>query len=730
MTPNAHPLLTDEEYQKVINLLGRVPNAVEIALFSVMWSEHCSYKSSKVHLKRFPTTGKDVICGPGENAGIIDIGDGQVIVFKIESHNHPSFIEPFQGAATGVGGILRDIFTMGARPIALLNSLRFGPLENPKNRFLMEQVVSGIAAYGNAVGVPTIGGEVDFNEIYTKNPLVNVFCIGLARKEYIVKGIAQGLGNSVYYFGSKTGRDGMHGATMASTGLDDPQATRHAVQVGDPFTEKKILEVCLELIQTGAVIGMQDMGAAGLTCSTSEMASRGGVGLTIDLAKVPLREVGMTPEEILISESQERMLVTIASGGETLAEDIFRKWNLDFAPIGTVTDDRMFHITKAGIDIAHLPVEGLTTEAPIYERPMSPPKFMDQLTSLNMDLIPQLNAYSETLLTLLQSPIFASRQSIYQQFDYMVQTNTLVGPGTGAAIVRLKNSDVRLALTVDGNSLYTLLNPYYGGAISVAEAARNLVSVGAKPIGMTNCLNFGNPERPETVWALALCIEGMSDLCKALDIPVIGGNVSLYNETSGFDIYPTPVVGMVGKIDPSDRIITPAFQSEGELLVLLGETMEELGGSAYLRAYSQERGTPPVLRIDRESSILKIVLHLNGILSSAQDISEGGLAVALAKGVIFSKMGCSIHMDSTKMRTDAVLFSESQSRFLVTVRSEQLYKLKEIVEQEGIPYTVIGTTGGDALKIQIGDQDVVDLSIDTMNSAYQNGLTRMLNVSG
>jgi len=655
-----------------------------------------------------------------------------VIVFKIESHNHPSFIEPFEGAATGVGGILRDIFTMGARPIALLNSLHFGPLENPKNRFLMEQVVSGISAYGNAVGVPTVGGEVHFNETYTKNPLVNVFALGLARKADIVKGIAKGIGNPIYYFGSKTGRDGMHGATMASTGLDDPQATRHAVQVGDPFTEKKILEACLELIQTGAVIGMQDMGAAGLTCATSEMADRGGVGLRIDISKVPLRASGMKPDEILISESQERMLVTLSLGKEKLAEDIFRKWNLDFAQIGVVTDDGLLHITDSGNEIAKVPVEALTSNAPIYERMMSPPKFLDLITSFNVDLIPKLDSYSEALLTLLQSSLFSSRQFIYQQFDYMVQTNTMVGPGAGAAVLRLKNTETRLVLTVDGNSVYTLLNPYYGGAIAVAEAARNLVSVGAKPLGMTDCLNFGNPERPDTMWYLSLCIEGMSDVCRALQIPVVGGNVSLYNETSGSDIYPTPVIGMVGLMEPSQRIITPVFQSEGEVVLLIGETLEELAGSAYLKEiYSQERGTAPVLRIDREVSVMNLVLASNDLLSSAQDLSEGGLAVALAKGCLLSKMGCSVKIDSQKIRIrmDATLFSESQSRFLVTVCEGALYKLKERIEQFDLPYMILGTTGGDSLKIQIGDSIAVDLPIKKMDEAYQSGLTEIFNDS-
>ncbi len=728
---NPHPLLTEDEYKKVLDLLGREPNTIELAMFSVMWSEHCSYKSSKVHLKRFPTTGERVIEGPGENAGIVDIGQNLVAAFKIESHNHPSFIEPYQGAATGVGGILRDIFTMGARPIALLNSLRFGPLDNKKNRYLMEQVVAGIAGYGNCIGVPTVGGDIYFNETYTKNPLVNVFCLGVAKREDIVKGIAKGLGNPIIYVGSKTGKDGIHGATMASTGLDNSKESRPAVQIGDPFVEKLLLEACLELIQTGCVIGMQDMGAAGLTCALSEMGERGNGGIQIDLSKVPLRETGMRPEEILISESQERMLIVIEKGREKEAEAVFLKWDLDFAIIGAVTEDGFLTVCDAGVEVAKVPVNALTSKAPVYERPISPPAYQDFIVSLNIETIPQPKSYEDSLLTLLQSPSFASRAWIYQQYDHMVQTNTVLGPGRGAAVLRIKEADVMLAITVDGNSVYTLLNPYYGGACAVAEAARNLVCVGAKPIGMTNCLNFGNPERPETLWALALSIEGMSDACRALAIPVVSGNVSLYNETGGFDIYPTPIVGMVGLIEPPSQPITPMFKAEGDSIILIGETREELGGSAYLKEiYSQERGAPPLLRLDREAQTQKVLLEANrqGLLSSAHDLSEGGLAIALAECCLFSKMGASIEIKrentshEATLRPDGTLFGESPSRIVVTANEKQIYKLKELLKETEVPFTLLGKVGGASLFIQIGDTIAINLSLDKMEEAHYTGI--------
>jgi phosphoribosylformylglycinamidine synthase len=726
----SHPLTADE-YSKVEKLLGRTPNSTELAIFSVMWSEHCSYKSSKVHLKRFPTEGEHVIEGPGENAGVVDIGEGWVAVFKIESHNHPSFIEPFQGAATGVGGILRDIFTMGARPIALLNSLRFGPLERPKNRYLLEQVVSGIAAYGNCMGVPTVGGEIYFNEIYSNNPLVNVFCLGIAKREEIVKAAAGGVGNPVIYVGSKTGRDGIHGATMASAELSQSAEKRHTVQVGDPFTEKLLLEACLELMRTGAVIGIQDMGAAGLTSSSSEMAHRGKTGLEIDVSKVPLREEGMTPEEIMISESQERMLLVAKKGRESEVEAIFKKWDLDMAVIGQVTDDRMLTIKEGNRVAARIPVDALTAEAPVYERPLAPPQFQEILQSLNMDAIAEPKSYSEALLKLLGSPNLASKEWVYQQYDHMVRTNTIAGPGGDAAVVRIKGTDLSLAMTVDGNSTYCLLNPYYGGAIAVAEAARNLVCVGAKPIALTDCLNFGNPERPETMWHFAACIEGMTDACNRFSIPVVSGNVSFYNETKGLGIYPTPIVGVVGLIEGKQPSLTAGFKAAGEKIVLIGETLDELGGSEYLKTlYSQERGYPPMLNFEREKELQKTVLAAarEGILTSAHDCSEGGLAIALAESCLLSpsRMGAMITVEPEEMRLDAFLFSESQSRIIVTVKEENLNRLLQLIEEASLPHSILGTTGGNDLKIEVSHRPdrMIRLSVQAMKEASSKGLKK------
>ncbi len=727
---SSHPL-TDEEYQKVEKLLGRTPNSTELAIFSVMWSEHCSYKSSRVHLKRFPTEGEHVIEGPGENAGVVDIGQGWVAVFKIESHNHPSFIEPYQGAATGVGGILRDIFTMGARPIALLNSLRFGPLERPKNKYLLEQVVSGIAGYGNCMGVPTVGGEIYFNEIYSNNPLVNVFCLGIARKEEIVKAAAGGVGNPVIYVGSKTGRDGIHGATMASAELSQSAEKRHTVQVGDPFTEKLLLEACLELMRTGCVIGIQDMGAAGLTSSSSEMAHRGKTGLEIDVSKVPLREEGMTPEEIMISESQERMLLVAKKGRESEVEAIFKKWDLDMAVIGTVTDDRMLTIKEGEKVVARIPVDALTSEAPVYERPLAPPPFQEMLQSLNMDAIFEPKSYSEALMKLLGSPNLASREGVYRQYDHTVRTNTVTGPGSDAAVMRIKNTNLSLAMTVDGNSTYCLLNPYYGGAIAVAEAARNLVCVGAKPIALTDCLNFGNPERPETMWHFAASIEGMTDACNRFGIPVVSGNVSFYNETKGLGIYPTPIVGMVGLIEGVRAPLTAGFKESGEKVVLIGETLDELGGSEYLKTlYSQERGYPPILNFEREKGVQKIVLlsAQEGILTSAHDCSEGGLAVALAESCILSPgaMGAMITIVPKGIRMDSFLFSESQSRIVVTVKESDLPRLRQLIEAESLPYSVLGVTGGKELNMTLDGRpdQVIHLSVQEMKEAHSKGLQK------
>ncbi|HIE64276.1 MAG: phosphoribosylformylglycinamidine synthase subunit PurL [Nitrospira sp.] len=729
-TAPSHPL-TDEELQKVKTLLGREPNQTELAIFSVMWSEHCSYKSSKVHLKRFPTEGEAVLHGPGENAGVVDIGEGWVAVFKIESHNHPSFIEPYQGAATGVGGILRDIFTMGARPIALLNSLRFGPLENPKNRYLLEHVVAGIAGYGNCIGVPTVGGEICFNEIYSKNPLVNVFCLGIAKREDIVTAAAGGVGNPLIYVGSRTGRDGIHGATMASAELTQSAEKRHTVQVGDPFTEKLLLEACLELMKKEWVVGIQDMGAAGLTSSAAEMADRGEVGLDIDVSHVPRREEGMTPEEVMISESQERMLLVVRKGKETEVAEIFEKWDLDMSVIGQVTEDRFLTIREGDRVVARIPVAALTAEAPVYNRPIMQPRFQEFIQSLNMDAIQEPKSYSDALLALLDSPALASKEWVYQQYDHMVRTNTVIGPGAGAAVIRLKGSNRALAMTVDGNSGYCLLNPYYGGAIAVAEAARNLVCVGAKPIALSDCLNFGNPERPETMWHFAAVIEGMSDACKNFNVPVISGNVSFYNESKDLGIYPTPVVGMVGLIEDVRTVLTAGFKVPDEKIVLIGETLDELGGSEYLKVlHSQERGYPPMLHFDKEKGLHDLILKAAGenLLSSAHDCSEGGLAVALAESCLLSpiSVGAIIRLEPVSIRMDAYLFSESQSRVIVTVKKEDLPRLQELIAEMSLSASVLGLTGGSALDIQ-GEGfsgSVIHLPLEKMREVHSKGLKK------
>ena len=563
--------LTGDEYQKILDILGREPNLTELGMFSVMWSEHCSYKSSRVHLKKLPTTGPRVVQGPGENAGAVDIGDGLCVVFKMESHNHPSFIEPYQGAATGVGGILRDIFTMGARPIALLDSLRFGELHSPKNRHLMKGVVSGIAGYGNCMGVPTVGGEIVFNDIYSLNPLVNVFCLGLAHQDKIFRGTAAGVGNPVIYFGSKTGRDGIHGATMASDSFDDQsEQKRPTVQVGDPFTEKLLLEACLELMERDLLVGIQDMGAAGLTSSSCEMASRAGNGIELDLTVVPRREPGMTPYEIMLSESQERMLMVAKAGKEDECIEICRKWDLDVAVVGKVTADGILRVLDQGKVVAEIPAKALADDGPRYERPFQPPAYQDMLTNLNYDAIPDVKDANVALLTLLESPTIASKRWVYEQYDHMVRTNTTVRPGSDAAVVRIKGTKKAVAMTVDCNSRYCLLNPYEGARLAVAEAARNLVCSGAVPIGLTDCLNFGNPERPDIMWQFAMAIEGMKDACEHFQIPIVSGNVSFYNETNGLSIYPTPMLGMVGLIDDAERSMTQWFKQEGDDVILLG----------------------------------------------------------------------------------------------------------------------------------------------------------------
>jgi phosphoribosylformylglycinamidine synthase len=726
--------LTREEYQKILALLGREPNRLELGLFSVMWSEHCSYKSSKVHLKKLPTSGTRVVQGPGENAGAVDIGDGLVAVFKIESHNHPSYIEPYQGAATGVGGILRDIFTMGARPIALLNSLRFGPLETPKNRYLLEGVVSGIAGYGNCMGIPTVGGEIYFNEIYNQNPLVNVFCLGIAHKDRIFRASARGVGNTVIYIGSKTGRDGIHGATMASESFDESiEARRPTVQVGDPFTEKLLLEACLEIMKRELIVGIQDMGAAGLTSSSVEMAGRGGTGIELELSLVPRREEGMTPYEVMLSESQERMLLVAKPGLEKEILSLCDRWDLDAAAIGRVTDTRRLVLKEEGRIVADIPIRALTDDAPVYERMMQIPSYLDALQGVNLDLIPQPSDFGAVLMKLLQSPTIANKRWVYRQYDHMVRTNTVVRPGFESAVVRVKGTRKALALTVDGNSRYGVLNPYRGGVIAVCEAARNIVCAGGRPIGLTDCLNFGNPERPEVMWQFALSVEGIADACRELEIPVVSGNVSFYNETNCLGIYPTPIVGVVGLIEEVDRAIRPGFRDEGDRVVLLGETKEELGGTEYLsRIHSREGGYPPLLDLSAEKAVQKCCLDAieAGIIKSAHDCSEGGLAIALAEAAMMSQKasgefwGATVVLPDLPIRRDAHLFGESQSRIVVTVAEDHLPELQHRCAEQGVSMALIGRVEGQRLTIRATEdgRPLIDLPVQGMRTAWEGAI--------
>ena len=589
--------LKEDEYARIVGILGREPNMTELGMFSVMWSEHCSYKSSRIHLKTLPTQGPRVLQGPGENAGAVDIGDGLAAVFKIESHNHPSFIEPYQGAATGVGGIIRDIFTMGARPIALLDSLRFGDLAQPGTRRVVTGVVAGIAGYGNSIGIPTVGGEAFFDPCYAGNPLVNVFCLGIAPADGIVKGKAEGVGNAVYYVGASTGRDGIHGATMASAEFDDASAEkRPAVQVGDPFMEKLLLEACLEVLKTGALVGLQDMGAAGLSCATSEMSARGHMGMDVEVTKVPQRETGMSPYEIMLSESQERMLFVVHEGREADVERIFEKWDLHAVCIGRVTDDGLVRVRENGTVVAEVPARALADEAPLYDRPSQRPDWLDDIQQLQPSHFKAFPSTADVLTTLLASPTIASKKWIYRQYDHMVRTNTLCLAGRGTPVVRVKGTNRALAMSLDGNGRYGQTDPKRGAMLAVAEAARNVALAGGVPIGATNNLNFGNPEKPEIMWQFVEAVAGIGEACRAFDVPITGGNVSLYNETDGKAIYPTPVLGIVGLIEDASTVVGQTFSSDGLKIVLLGETRAELGATEYLqRIHGEVRGLPPAL---------------------------------------------------------------------------------------------------------------------------------------
>jgi phosphoribosylformylglycinamidine synthase len=661
-------------------------------------------------------------------------------VFKIESHNHPSFIEPYQGAATGVGGIIRDIFTMGARPVALMNSLRFGALDAPGTRRLLEGVVAGIAGYGNSIGIPTVGGEIAFEPLYAGNVLVNVFCLGIAKTSDIIKGVASGVGNAVYYVGAKTGRDGIHGATMASAEFDDKSAEkRPAVQVGDPFMEKLLLEACLEVMQTDTLVGIQDMGAAGLTCSTTEMGSRGGAGVEIDVSLVPQRESGMTPYEIMLSESQERMLLVVKTGREAEVEKIFGKWDLHAVHIGRVTDDGMLRVKDKGTVVAEIPNRALTDEAPVYRRPMETPSYLADAQRLDLDALatrsaPSAATSSDALFALLRSPTVASKHWAYRQYDHMVQTNTINLPGTGAGVVRIKGTDRALAMSVDGNGRYCYLDPERGAMLAVAEAARNVACTGARPLGATNCLNFGNPERPSTMWQFAKAVEGIGEACRALGTPITGGNVSLYNETDGRAIYPTPVIGIVGLLDHADRVVGTRFQGTGDIVVLLGDGRGELGGSEYLKVvHNVVAGTPPALDLAAERSLHALLATLadERLIRSAADCSDGGIAVALAEACFGTgNVGVDASIDGVHVsgapyiNEAAALFGESASRVVLSTPADTLVDVLARASAAGVPAKVIGQTGGNLLRIAVAGQVVIDVPVAVAERAWSEAIER------
>jgi len=710
--------LTPKEYDKIKEYLQREPNEVELGMYSVMWSEHCSYKNSKPLLKLFPNSAEWVLQGPGENAGIIDIGDDQVIAMKIESHNHPSAIEPFQGAATGIGGIVRDIFAMGARPIALMDSLRFGDFDNSQTQYLYKGVIEGISFYGNCIGVPTVGGETVFSSSYQENILVNVMCVGYAKKNDILRAVAKGEGNSVILIGAKTGRDGIGGASFASTELDETSdEDRPAVQIGDPFSEKLLIEACLELKGLDYVVGLQDCGAAGLTSSLCEMASRGDSGLDIELSKVPEREEGMNPFEIMLSESQERMIVVVKKGKEEEIKKIFDKWGLDSAVIGRVTNDGKFRVRDKGEIVADIPAKSLAEGAPVCRRKGKKPDILDSINKLDLSEISQPDDYNKVLLQLLGSPNIMSKEKIYEHYDYMVRNNTILPPGDDAAVLRIKGTKKAIVLTTDGNGRYCYLDPLTGGKIAVVEAARNLSCKGALPRAVTDCLNFGNPEKETIYWQLEEAIKGISEACRALETPVISGNVSLYNESKGEAIYPTPVIGMVGIIEDCDYICSMEFKNSGDLIVLLGENKEELGGSEYLKViHNLEKGIPPQIDLLRERAVQNVCRKAikKNLLSSAHDCSDGGLAIALAESCIKGKRGARIKIED-KMRSDALLFGESQSRIVTSVNPKNLSLLQDIADKYLVPLLTLGSVEGKSLNIN----RLISLEVDQLEKVWR-----------
>ena len=723
--------LTEEEYQRICQILGREPNFTELGIFGVMWSEHCSYKNSRRILKLLPTEGEDVLVKAGEeNAGAIDIGDGLAIVFKIESHNHPSAVEPFQGAATGVGGILRDIFTMGARPVLLMDSLRFGPLESPQSLRHFKGVVAGIAHYGNSVGVPTVGGEIYFDEAYEGNPLVNAMCLGIVRKNEMAKAKATGAGNKVYYVGSATGRDGLGGASFASRELtEESEEDRPAVQVGDPFMEKLLLEACLELVKSDALVAMQDMGAAGLTCSTSEMPAKGNSGIEIDVARVPRRETAMIPYEVMLSESQERMLVIVKKGKERIVEKIFEKWDLHAVSMGEIREGNLMRVYDNGELVAEIPVKALANEAPVYTREEKRPDYLDSVQRLDLSAVAEPKDFTEVLKRLLDSPSIASKEWVYRKYDHMVRTDTAFLPGHDAALIRIKGTKKGIAVSTDCNSLYGYLDPYEGGKIAVAEAARNVAVTGAQPVGLTNCLNFGNPMKPEIFWQFHQCVQGMADAARRFKTPVTGGNVSFYNESPAGAIYPTPVIGMVGILGDIEKRVPSFFKREGDLIFLLGDTANELGASAYLALiHGLKKGLPPRLDLEKESRLQAFLLAAakKQILSSAHDLSEGGLALALAECCFGERpLGAEItnlELVGSGLRPDALLFGESQSRVVVSAEPRQKEAVIRLAQEQGVPIYQIGKVGADRLHIE----DLLELSVEEALAIWRNALPRRI----
>ncbi len=706
--------LKADEFERVCGILGREPNMTELGIFSVMWSEHCSYKSSKVHLRRLPTKGACVVQGPGENAGVVDIGNGLVAIFKIESHNHPSYIEPYQGAATGAGGIIRDIFTMGARPIAIMDPLHFGFPDDAKNRLIVEGVVAGVGGYGNCIGIPTVGGEAIFSRHYGSNPLVNVLCLGIARKDQVFYGRATGVGNPVIYVGAKTGRDGIHGATMASEEFDEKsQEKRPTVQVGDPFMEKLLLEACLEVMHAGLVVGIQDMGAAGLTCSTCEMGSRAGTGIEIDLDLVPQRETGMSAYEIMLSESQERMLLVTTPEDETAVRQIFERWGLDAVTIGKVTADGMLRVRQEGRVVAEIPDSPLADDAPVYDRPMRRPAYLDSSRAPEANAVPPPENWAAALLRMMTSPNLCRKRWIWEQYDNMVRTNTVVGPGSDATVLRLKGTESLLALSTDCNPRHCYLDPQEGARSAVAESCRNIVCAGGKPLAATNCLNFASPENPEVMWQFSQAVDGIRDACVRFGTPITGGNVSFYNETCGVGVYPTPVIGMIGLVE-SERLVTPShFRRAGDAIILLGPDQLSLAGSEYLELFHDRvEGLPARIDLLLEKRLQDFVAEMirEGLVLSAHDCSEGGLLVAAAESSLSASplLGFELSLSSA-LAPHVALFGEGPSRVVLSVEPEDAERILDSAAQEALPAVNCGQVTNEKLRVVYNGLEILSM---------------------